>query len=229
LSLLGLLILQPSLVAALTTTQIDDFTDATLQGWQMGRIDITSAYMTSQTSGGPAGTGDGYLEVVADRALLNGAGGNRLTFFNKSQWTGDYLSAGITAIAVDLNNFGSDEVLNLRLGIDGLVGGLFATTAAVSLDSGSGWVHAVFSLAPGDLTPVSGQSNVTGYDAMAALGSVRELRILNSAVPDWNGLKVSATLGIDNIRAVPLPPAAALFGSGLLALLTRRRRKYLQV
>jgi len=51
---------------------------------------------------------------------------------------------------------------------------------------------------------------------------------LNSASPDWNGLRTTATLGVDNIHAVPLPPALALFGSGLVVLLARRRKQNLQ-
>jgi hypothetical protein len=85
----------------------------------------------------------------------------------------------------------------------------------------------VFSLLPGDLVPVSGRSGDTGNDVMAALGNVLELRLLNSATPDWNGLPVSAMLGVDNVTAVPLPPALVLFASGLVALLAKRRRRIL--
>jgi hypothetical protein len=221
------LLLQSSLAAAVSTAPLDDFTDGTAQGWEMGLSSITATHMTNIADGGPTGTGDSFLEVVADGG--NAAGG-RLTLFNHVQWPGDYLSAGINSIAMDLNNFSSSEVLNLRLAIEGgfldpnntgeFVGGFYATSASLSLDSGSGWTHVVFSLAPGDLTPVSGRSGfgVTGNNVMAALGNVLELRLLNSAIPGWNGLPVNATLGIDNIRAVPLPPAALLFGSGLAGL-----------
>jgi len=127
------------------------------------------------------------------------------------------------------------ETLNPRLAINGgfldssfnFIGGLFATSAGATLDSGSGWTHRVFSLLPGDLVPVSGRSGVTGNDVMVALGNVLELRLLNNATADWNGLPLSATLGIDNITAVPLPPALVLFASGLVALLAKRRRQNL--
>ncbi len=141
--------------------------------------------------------------------------------------------AGITAIAMDLKNFSSSETLHLRLAIEGgftdpnnpgnFTGGLYATSTSVSLVSGTDWTHVVFSLLPGDLTPVSGLSGVTGNNVMAALGNVLELRVLNSAVTDWNGLKIDATLGIDNIQAVPLPPPVALLASGLVVLVPRRR------
>ena len=229
-TLFALLLLQSNLAAAVSTTQLDSFGDGTTQGWEMGVPSVTATHMTIITDGGPAGAGDNFLQVVADGTPV---AGGRLTFLNKAQWAGDYISAGITAIAMDLNNISASETLNLRLAINGgfldssstFIGGLFATSASVTLDSGSGWTHLVFPLLPGDLVPVSGRSGVTGNDVMVALGDVLELRLLNSATPDWNGLPVSATLGIDNITAVPLPPALVLFASGLVALLAKRRRQ----
>lgn len=226
--LLILLLLPPSVAAAVSTTQLDSFSDGTTQGWQMGFQGVTTTHMSIVTDGGPAGAGDNFLQVVADGTAV---AGGRLTFFNKAQWTGDYIGSGITAIAMDVNNIGSAETLNLRLAINGgfrdpgsnFIGGLFATSASATLDSQSGWTHMAFSLLPGDLIPVSGRSGATGNDVMAALGNVRELRLLNSGAPDWTGLPVSATLGIDNITAVPLPPALVLFASGLAALLAKRR------
>jgi len=224
-----LLLVQSSLAAGVTSTTFDDFSDPTLplQGWDMGRADITATHMSNVSDGGPAGLGDNFLQVIADGG--NVAGG-RVTVINQVQWTGDYLGAGITAIAMDLKNSSSTETLNLRLAIEGGttvdIGGLFATAASISLASGSDWTHVVFSLAPGDLVPVSGRSGVTGNDVMAALGNVVELRLLNSATPDWAGTPVGATLGIDNIHVVPLPPALGLFASGLVVFLTRRRRQH---
>ncbi len=226
--LLVLLLLPPSLAAAVSTPQRDSFSDGTTQGWVMGIQGVTTTHMTIITDGGPAGVGDNFLQVVADG---NAVAGGRLTFFNKAQWTGDYIGAGITAIAMDVNNFSASETLNPRLAINGgfldggsnFIGGLFATSASATLDSQSGWTHVVFSLLPGDLVPVSGRSGVTGNDVNVALANVLELRLLNSATPDWSGLPVSATLGIDNITAVPLPPALVLFASGLVTLLVKRR------
>lgn len=225
------LLLYSAFSAAVSTNQldvlVDNFSDGTLQNWAMGQSAVTLASMSNQSSGGPAGVADNYLRVVSDSTAS--AGSHKMTFFNKGQWQGDYLAAGITAIHMDLNNFTSSETLNLRLAIYGgfsdpndasiFHGGLFATTASISLDSGSGWSHVVFSLLPADLTAVSGRSGVTGNDAMITLSNVLELRVLNSATPDWTGGAVSATLGVDHISAlVSLPSAIVLFGSGLLGL-----------
>jgi len=219
-----LLFVQSGSVAAISIGQIDDFTDTTLQNWAMGSKNVTASHMINIADGGPAGSGDRFLRVVADG--INVAGG-RLTFFNKAQWMGDYLGAGISTISMDINNFSLSQALELRLAIDGgfldssfnIVGGLFATSVSMVLDSGSGWTHVVFSLAPGDLIPVSGRISTLGNDVMATLGNVKELRLLNSASPDWSGQPVIATLGIDNITAVvPLPSAALLLCSGLIGL-----------
>jgi len=232
--LLSLLLLQSGVVGAISVGQIDDFEDGTLQDWRMGIASVTTSHMTNISDGGPDGVGDNYLEVTSDSSLS--FGGSRLTFFNQLQWTGDYTAAGITAIAMDLNNISSSEALNMRLAIDGgtgtninRTGGVFASAASISLDSESGWTRAVFSLLPGDLISVSSPGgHTTGNDVQATLANVLELRLLNSATPDWNGLPVTATLGVDNIHAVPLPPALALFGSGLVVLLSRRRKQNLQ-
>jgi len=234
-SLFALLcLIPPGAARAISVGQLDNFEDGTLQDWRMGITSVTTSHMTNITDGGPVGVGDNYLEVTSDSSIS--FGGSRLTFFNKQQWTGDYTAAGITAIAMDLNNISSSEALNMRLAIDGgtgtsinRIGGVFATSASISLDVGSGWTRAVFSLLPGDLISVSSPGgHTTGNDVQATLGNVLELRLLNSASPDWNGLRTTATLGVDNIHAVPLPPALALFGSGLVVLLTIRRKQNMQ-
>lgn len=227
----GLLLLHSGLASAISTNQIDTFSDGTLQSWMMGSPVATDSLMTIVNDGGPTGVGDNYLEVSSDSTLTTA--GKRLTFFNQDQWTGDYLGTGVIAISMDLKNFSSSETLTLRLGINGGVsvidGGLFATSDSVTLASGSNWTHVVFSFDPLDLVSVSGASGTTGNNVLATLGNVTELRLLNSAVPDWNGLPVTATLGIDNIKVVPLPPALTLFVSGLITLLSNKRRRINQL
>ena len=224
---------------AVSLGQIDTFGDG-LQGWRMGFSQTTADHMAIIADGGPDadadGIGDSYLQVNSDST--EPFGGRRLTFFNTDQWQGDYTAAGITAIAMDVKNFSPNEVLNLRLGINGgfvdstgtsIIGGTF-TTSIISLVSSPNWTRVVFSLLPGDLiaSDVGKSSNTPGNDVQATLANVWELRLLNSATASWAGAPVTATLGVDNIQAVPLPPALALFASGLVVLLPRRRKQNLQ-
>lgn len=238
-AMFGLLCLfPPGTARAIGVGQIDTFSDGSLQDWMMGIAAVTTSHMTNIAAGGPAGAGDNFLQVVADGPPPPGTSGqgSRMTFFNQLQWTGDYTAAGVTAIAMDLKNMSVSETLYLRLAIDGgtgpsfnRTGGVFATAASISLDPGSDWTRVVFSLLPADLISVSSiGGHATGNNVEATLANVTELRLLNSATPDWNGLQVVGTLGIDNIQAVPLPPAFALFASGLVVLVTRRRKQTLQ-
>jgi len=231
--LLCLPLLTPLTAAAVSLGQIDNFSDGTLQGWQMGKVLVTNNHLSNIAAGGPAGMNDNYLQVISHQNETTS--GNKITFFNKQQWAGNYTAGGITTISMDLKNFTSSAPLNIRLAINGghtdsasnFIGGLFATTASVTLTSGGAWTHAVFSLAPGDLVPVSGNGGTTGNDVNATLANVLQLRLLNSPNPAWAGSLVSATLGVDNITAVPLPPAAMLFATGLIGLggaATCRRR-----
>lgn len=228
--LLCWLVLQAGTARAISIGQIDDFEDTTLQNWHKGSVLSTAENMGNVFTGGPAGLGDNYLGTIGDGHHLDDGG--RITILNRTQWTGDYLAAGVTAIEMGLNDFesadllGSSVPLYIRLGLRG-DGGLFSTSTRFTLNSGSGWLHAVFPILPGDLTAVSGRSGVPGFDALATLGNVTELRLIHSAVADWSGTPVVAYVGVDNISpvsTVPLPPAVWLFGSGLGGLLAFRQR-----
>jgi hypothetical protein len=223
-----LCLLPRTLAQAANIDQLDDFEDNTLQGWAMGVPTVTENFMSIVADGGPDGVGDSYLAVRSDSSIIRG-GGQRLTFFNRQQWAGNYTAAGITAIAMDLKNFSTDQVLNMRLAVNGgfgsastggVTGGVFISNSISRLEVGSGWTRAVFSLLPDDLIAISGGigGNTTGNDVAATLANVQELRLLNSETDSWSGLTVTASVGVDNVHVVPLPPAFAMFGSALMAL-----------
>jgi hypothetical protein len=78
-----------------------------------------------------------------------------------------------------------------------------------------------FGLSSSDLSLIIGSSSMT-----EALENVEELRILSAAGgPSFRGDRISGSLGIDNITAVPVPAAILLLGSGL-AILVRLRSKF---
>ncbi len=141
------------------------------------------------------------------------------------QWAGDYLGAGITAIAMDLRNTGPTDVV-LRLLVAGPFGAMGPLNAAVTTDSaflpaGGDWVSARFSLAPADLVVLFGSVD-------AALSEAGELRLFHNpdaffGGPPDSSPPIAATIGLDNVRAVP-EPATWLLVSLATAWGVRRRR-----
>ena len=92
---------------------------------------IGTVPVTNISTGGPAGAGDHYIQLTADGSNSGG----KLTAFNRDQWLGDYLAAGVTAIEVDLLNQ-SAVTLSIRLafkngpGSSGVPGYLSQSNAA---------------------------------------------------------------------------------------------------
>jgi hypothetical protein len=210
----GLLPVTP--VAAVILGQIDTFEDGTTQNWLVGLLGAPHpAPPQNIPSGGPAGVDDNYLLLTA----VGGNGpGNRLTVINASQWAGDYLTAGVTGIVMDVYNLGNTD-LDLRLLVADPIAGppnnLAFSTDPIFLTAGSGWQRVKFPFTPSDLTLGFGNVN-------AALTNATELRIFNNPSAVFPGPPISALLGVDNITAVPLPANLLLLGSGLGLLAWRR-------
>jgi hypothetical protein len=214
-------------VAAVSVGQIDTFS-SDAEGWFRGGgpFGVPVTPLSRMDTGGPAGSGDGFLQITSTGAS---GPGSRMVANNASQWTGNFPAAGVTAIEMDLNNFGQTE-LTIRLLFEDPVGGppvnMAATTVGRTLPPGSGWMHVSFPIAPGDLTAIQG-------DATAALTGATFFRLYHSVPiafgsPPTGPAPIAAVLGIDNITAVPEPAAAAsmLAALGLLGVQawTRRRR-----
>ena len=200
-----LLVAAPLATNALTLGQIDDFQDGTPQNWGTGTTPATNI-----PSGGPSGSGDKYLQFTS-----SGGGGSdsRMVVLNSSQWQGDYNGAGITGIGMDLDNF-SSQSLSIRLAffVNRTTG--FVTTTPVSLGANSGWQHATFTLTPASFTTIGSPGN---FNTLLS-NFTAQLRILDSGSPSLQGDSISATLGIDNVQAIPEPTTFLMVGLGLLTL-----------
>jgi hypothetical protein len=203
--------------------EIDTFSSG-VEGWFAGGGPLGGVPPTPPSvvaNGGPAGAGDSFLVLRANGS--EGPGG-RLVGMNSAQWSGDYLAAGIGAIAMDLRNLARTE-LSVRLYFEDPIAGPpldeAVTTIAVVLPVGGDWTHVVFPISPADLTMLQGS-------ATTLLSNTTLLRIFSGVAPDFPPERIAGVLGVDNIQAiaaVPEPATLALLGGGLgwVALRTRRR------
>jgi hypothetical protein len=210
--LLLLIGFSPSLVWGLSIGQRDTFEDGTTDGWVVALLGaIHPAPPVNVATGGPGGADDNFLQLTS----IGGSGpGSQLVAINISQWSGDFITAGIFGIAMDVKNLGQTD-LSLRLvfsdpGVGPPVNVAFSTVPYF-LPAGRGWIPIHFPITPADLTAESG--SVT-----AALQNTTALRLYHSADADFPGDPTVAVLGVDNITATPEPTSAVLLGSGLLAL-----------
>ena len=204
-------------VAALTSAglclgvplgQLDTFSSGTTENWAVGNGGIGSPIFVGDD--GPGGAGDGFLRAISTGT--NGPG-SRLAILNSAQWTGSYISSGITAISMDVRNSG-DTTLFVRMGFWGTNGQQISTVDVVELAVGSGWQS------------ISLDITAFGIDqalADATLSNIFQTRILSSEDQDFRGDQVAAVLDIDNIRAIPAPGAASLLALAGVAGFRRRR------
>ena len=204
----------------------DDFEDGTTQGWLANLLNMGGhpAPPANVATGGPSGAGDNYLQVTA----LGGAGnGSRLTVINGSQWAGDYLAAGVTAVSLSAINLGSTDLFLRLVFEDPTIGpptNIAYSADALFLPAGGGWMTLMFPVQPGFLTAGLG-------DVETALQNTTIIRLYHSQDDNFpNPISpidpVVAQLGVDNIAAVtaiPEPATIWLLTVGIGAFAARRR------
>lgn len=203
---------------AISFGQSDDFQDGTTQNWANGGVPGAPPVLNIGT-GGPGGAGDKFMQISS-----TGSGaGSRLTVFNRDQWLGNYISTGVTAIEVDLNNF-SDIALSVRIAFksDAGPGSSGFLSLPFILNAGSGWQHALFTISPATMIAIGGPADFNTFFS----GNFEEIRIINEVgTNDLNGDRVIGQLGIDNVHAVPEPTSFVLAGAGLVGVVIVRRFK----
>ena len=194
--------------------QVNDFEAGTTLGWTNGP-GATDPVNTTAAGGGPAGVDDNYVRVSARGG---GGAGSRLVSYNRATpWTGNYVAAGVTAVSMDLKNFGTTP-LTMRIAFQEQTTGLrFYSRTGQTLPADNAWHRMTFRLTATDLN--------SGTNLTRALGRVSELRVLHSPTAAFEGAPISSSFGVDNVTAVPEPAAAAVAGLVAAAVMTLRFRR----
>lgn len=204
-----------STVAAPTLGQVIDFESGQTQGWSNGG---SATDPVNVPTGGRGGFNDNFLQVTAGGG--GGPGSHLVTINENSRWTGNFRTAGVTGVTMDLKNFGTAP-LQMRIAVIGAGGApsgpSFVTTTPFTLPADGAWHAARFDLDAAHLSQVQGSASLN-----TVLDGVTEFRILHSTLRSFRGDVINSSFGVDNITAVPEPSAAALIGAGALLLLRRR-------
>jgi len=213
--IISILLSLPRISSAITLGQTDTFQDGTTDGWG-----DPAGNSSNISSGGPAGTGDRYMQVVSGSF----GGSSRMVTFNDSQWLGNYLGAGVTQIKMDLRNFGSSAIpirIAIRESSSGSGTPGYCSVTPFLLPADGLWHAAVFGLDAGSLTPINNPQPLT-----TDLSNVGDFRILSAANPSGIGDQISAEIGVDNVaaRGAPEPATATLMVLGLGTLMASRNR-----
>jgi hypothetical protein len=206
-----------------TLDQIDDF-QVDVSGWGGSKVftPFNETLAAARVAGGLAGAGDFYLQLESI--------GYHLASRNETQWGGDFLAAGVTAIEFDANVIVTSHPISLRIGVFG-PGGFFVSSHPTPITSGA-WNHYVIGLTESDLEYLIGAGpGGSGTGVFAdMLSAVTKFVVRHDGGPTLtpNGSHpehVTATMGLDNIHAVPEPSAFLLAWLAIVSVIATGRRR----
>lgn len=207
----------PSARALISTSSLDDFSTST-EGWQIGGSGLEPARIAAQ---GPDAQ-VGYLSHFSDG---DGPNGKWLMWSDQTEWQGNYLSAGVTAINLWANVSAGSSPVGMRIAFDGPGGWFYSGVQSV----GTGWSSYSFVLEAGNFSYTTGSGGSAVFTD--TLGGVTRFEILAGSAgvgykPAGDIVQAGAsvnTILIDNIGAVPEPSTYALLLLGVGALHLCRR------
>jgi hypothetical protein len=208
----------PRQAGAITFGQTDTFQDGTLQNWGPSGVSPMNV-----STGGPAGAGDRYYQFTSTGT---GTVGSHLATYNyQHQWAGNYLTAGVNRVDVDLKNPSSSTLYIRAVIFDPFFNNAGAgeqwtsSIPAVLPADGGIWHHFRFSLLEPDMLHSFGTASYA-----STFGNVARLMFRHDTVGSDDGDVIAASLGLDNVTAVPEPSAIAILLIGIPLAGTRRRR-----
>lgn len=221
------LLIYPVLLLILTSQLFADPTfvtttfDSGLEGW------LPDKWQTSTTNG--LSLGNPYLRMAADGS---GEIGKVVTFNQDSEWTGNYITAGVNGINLDIVNMSSSDVVYLRIllgnrGNPQQSGGTwFLSETAIVIPAQSSWATVFLPLEENNMTKVGNLMGQVGTDTYEeTFENIQAIRIM-SARSKFSviGDEFLGVVGVDNISLVPEPSTMPLIGLGGLIIFYGRRR-----
>jgi hypothetical protein len=187
---------------AIDPAQLFTFEDGSTSGWTNGR-DVSAPQNVA--SGGPNGVDDNYLQITSDFTTGGGGPGSKLVAFNRSVMLGDYVSAGISAIEMDLKNLtlpAGSGPLSMRwsfmkgAGLPGYV------SAPFSLVNDGAWHKVTFLLTPANFTGVLDPTFPLSELLSNANNIMGEVRILHATGATYIGDDGDFRVGLDNLKFI---------------------------
>ncbi|MEN1680665.1 MAG: PEP-CTERM sorting domain-containing protein [Planctomycetota bacterium] len=210
--------LAPTAAMAVSLGSIDTF-DNSSEGWAVGSNGVQPSFENGTSFDGQPG----FLRHFSDGG---GPNGRWIMWSEESDWTGDYLAAGVEGISLWADGRTGDDIV-FWLGFDGPGGWFFTPGQTIVTDND--WEKFSFDLDPSSLIYAANSggtqvaedtlANVNRFEIFAGNGGVSFAGrgdLLRSA-------QSNNVIWFDNIAAVPEPTTAALLLlTAPLALLRRR-------
>lgn len=212
-----------SIAEAISLASIDTF-DTDTEGWEIAGRGADPTFDNGLSFNGQPG----FLTHFSDNS---GPNSRWLMLSDESDWTGDYLSAGVGSISLWMDGVSGNADPIVWLGFEG-PGGWFFTPGQV-LPISDDWKRYEFDVTPDSLI----HSTASGGTGVAAdtLAAVTQFEIFAGPGPVnyrgngnlLEGGRSTSVINIDNIAAqpVPEPTSVVLLGLSLSAGAVLRKRK----
>lgn len=181
--------------AQVTLNQVDDFEDGTEKNWF--EAGASAAMAENISTDGPAGVDDNYLRDYTTQSP--GGPGSRMIIRNNMQWSGDFSSAGVGSVLMDVRALNVD--ITVRISVTG-PGGNFSSPGFI-VAAETGWNSIIIPISTTDMlvAPAGNDGSSAGTDVNATMSGVTEFRILSNTSPSWIGEVTDAEMHLDNITA----------------------------